>query len=288
MGQVQALAADLALLPLEGRFRLAIVEHAHRLNPDAQNALLKTLEEPPAAVCLILAADDSSTLLPTVVSRCARLRLGPVAAETIAEMLDQAGLADRSRGTALARLSAGRPGAALALAQRPEAVIAQERLARTLLDLLAADRRRRLGSQFDLVADGAVLAAAASGTFDKPQSADDGEGVASPGRQRAQRRGAERSVARRPSPGERRTAVAQVVGVWRDVARDLALASRGGRRELRRHDLLDELTHAGGTVEADDVARFLARLDATGRALDGYANPELALDALLLDWPRAR
>lgn len=290
VGQVQALAAELALLPLEGRFRLAIVEHAHRLNPDAQNALLKTLEEPPAAVCLILAADDSATLLPTVVSRCARLRLGPVAQETIAELVDQAGLADRSRGAALARLSGGRPGAALALAQRPEAVIAQERLARTLLDLLAADRRRRLGSQSDLVADGALLSAAASETFDDSQATDDGAGeAATTGRQRATRKsGAERPAARRPSPAERRTAVAQVVGVWRDVARDLAVAARGGRRELRQHDLIDELARSGGTVEADDVARFLVRLDATGRALDGYANPELALDALLLDWPRAR
>jgi DNA polymerase III delta' subunit len=288
VGQVQALAGELALLPLEGRFRIAIVEHAHRLNPDAQNALLKTLEEPPAAVCLILAADDASTLLPTVVSRCARLRLGPVAAETIAEMLDEAGLADRSRGTALARMSGGRPGAALALARRPEAVIAQERLARTLLDLLTADRRRRLSSQADLVADGAVLAAAASGRIDESQATDESEQAPVPARQRTSRLAADRSAARRPSPAERRTAVAEVVGVWRDVARDLAVSARGGRRELRQHDLLDELGHVGATVDPDDVARFLARLDATGRALDAYANPELALDALLLDWPHAQ
>ena len=52
-GQVQQLSADLALLPLEGRFRIAIIEKAHRLNEDAQNALLKTLEEPPAAVVIV-------------------------------------------------------------------------------------------------------------------------------------------------------------------------------------------------------------------------------------------
>jgi DNA polymerase III subunit delta' len=135
VGQVQALAGELALLPLEGRFRVAIVEHANRLNPDAQNALLKTLEEPPARVCIILAVDELSALLPTVVSRCARLRLSPVATETVAEMLDEAGLADRLTGSALARLSGGRPGVAMALARRPEAVMAQERVSRTLLDI---------------------------------------------------------------------------------------------------------------------------------------------------------
>jgi len=287
VGQVQALAVELALLPLEGRFRVAIVEQAHRLNPDAQNALLKTLEEPPARVCLVLAADDAAALLPTVMSRCARLRLGPVAADTIAEMLDSAGLADRVTGSSLARLSAGRPGAAIALARHPDAVAAQARLTRTLLDLLAADRRTRLASQSDLIADGAVLAAAAAGAMDGVESDDE----ASEARPRRSGRGSSSSggsSARRPSPAERRAAVTVVVMIWRDVARDLAVAARGGTRELRQHDLLDDLTRAGALVKADEVVRFLGRLEAVSRAVDAYANPELALDALLLEWPRAR
>ena len=58
IGQVQALVTDLALLPMEGRVRVAIIEAAHRLNPDAQNALLKTLEEPVGEACIVLCADD--------------------------------------------------------------------------------------------------------------------------------------------------------------------------------------------------------------------------------------
>jgi DNA polymerase-3 subunit delta' len=293
VGQVQALAAELALLPLEGRFRVAVIEHANRLNPDAQNALLKTLEEPPARVCLILAADDTAALLPTVVSRCARLRLGPVATEAIVELLGETGLADSVQGSALARLSGGRPGVAIALARRPEAEQAQARLSRTLLDLLVADRRRRLGSQSDLISDGAVLAAAAAGTI---EDLDAGAEVATKPRRTTRASGAkaggrtagERSSARRPSPAERRSAVTHIVLVWRDVARDLAVAARGGTRELRQHDMLDDLTRAGALVDADAVVRFLARLEAVARALDAYANPELALDALLLEWPRAR
>jgi len=287
VAQVQGLASELALLPLEGRFRVAIVEQADRLNLDAQNALLKTLEEPPARVCLVLAADDSTALLPTVVSRCARLRLGPVAPDTIAEMLDAAGLADRSTGSALARLSAGRPGAAIALARHPDAVLAQARLTRTLLDLLAADHRKRLASQADLIADGAVLAAAAAGTVDDIDASDDGA-EAPPRRAGRATSARSASAARRPSPAERRAAVTVVIAVWRDVARDLAVAARGGSRELRQHDLLDDLAREGALVSADDVVRFLERLDSASRAVDAYANPELALDALLVDWPRAR
>lgn len=278
IGQVQQLAADLALLPLEGRFRIGIVEKAHRLNDDAQNALLKTLEEPPARVVLILAADDAARLLPTVISRCTRVRLGPVAPDELSAILAGRGVADAARGAALARLTGGRPGAALALAANSEAVIAQGRLARTLLDLLSASRRRRLTAQAELIEDGAALAAAASGAA-LDNSGEEPERPAPKSRAKSGR------GSRRASPAERRAAVTQVLAVWRDVARDLAIAARGGRRELRQHDLLDELASAGDRVDAAQVARFAQRVDDVSRAVDAYANPELALDALLLEWP---
>jgi hypothetical protein len=154
-----------------------------------------------------------------------------------------------------------------------------------LLDLLSADRRRRLQMQADLIADGAVLAAATTGAADDVESDDDAP-VLAPRRGRSS--AAAGTSARRPSPAERRGAVIAVVAVWKDVCRDVAVAARGGRRELTRIDLLDDLVRAGATVDADAAARFLVRLDAATRALDAYANPELTLDALLIGWPRAR
>jgi hypothetical protein len=82
--------------------------------------------------------------------------------------------------------------------------------------------------------------------------------------------------------------VASVVAVWRDVARDLAVAARGGKAELHQMDLLDDLISYGAATESAALAQFLGRLDAAARAVDAYANPELALDALLLAWPRSR
>jgi DNA polymerase-3 subunit delta' len=269
VGQVQALATELALLPLEGRYRVAIVERAQRLNLDAQHALLKTLEEPPPAVVIVLAADDAAPLLPTVISRCARVRLGPVSVETIAGMLTDAGLADAARGALLGRLAGGRPGLALALSDQPDAVLSQARLARMLIDLLDASRRQRLQAAQGLLDEGALLAAAGTGA-----PADD--------------RGSAARGDRRASPAERRAAAAQIMSAWRLVARDVALAARGGRRELQQRDLLDELTAAAARVEPGSMTRFLGRLEAGIRAVDGYANPELALDVLLLAWPSAR
>jgi DNA polymerase-3 subunit delta' len=282
IGQIQSLASELALLPLEGRFRIGIIEKAHRLNEDAQNALLKTLEEPPAATVLILAADDSAKLLPTVLSRSTRVRLGPVAVEVIAQLVADSGVGDAMRGAALARLTGGRPGAALAMASSSDAVVAQGRLARLLIDLLSADRRRRLSAQSELIEDGAMLAAAGAGALAADGSDAAADTSAPKGRARAG------GSARRVSPAERRSAVTQVLGVWRYVARDLAVAARGGRRELLQHELLDELADAAARLDAATIARFMARLDSVTRALDSYANPELALDVLLLEWPRTK
>ncbi|CAN5569623.1 DNA polymerase III subunit delta' [soil metagenome] len=271
LGQVQALTAELALMPAEGRFRLAIIEQAHRLNQDAQNALLKTLEEPHPKVVLILAADESASLLPTVVSRCARLRLGPVAAEVITDMLAEAEVADASRGARLARLAGGCPGRALAIAAQPEVLVAQDRLARRLLALLGGDRRERLAALDELLEDAAGLVLT-------------DEAAETPAERPARR---SRAASSRAAPAERRLAAAQLLSIWRDVTRDLALAAHGAVSELRLRELADDMLDAGSTVSGPALAQFLARLDDAGRAVDAYANPELVLDVLLLKWPRS-
>ncbi len=138
------LVGELVLMPLEGGARVAIVEAAHRMNEDAQAALLKTLEEPPAGVTIVLCADEEDRLLPTVRSRCARLRLGPVGVRDIESILAEHGVADAPLAARLARIAAGRPGVAIAYARAPEAVRARGELTRTLLDLLAAGPARRL------------------------------------------------------------------------------------------------------------------------------------------------
>ena len=89
------------------------------MNEDAQNILLKTLEEPPAAVTLILAADEDDQLLPTVRSRAARIRLGPVPAREIEALLVETAGVDAAQAARIARLAGGRPGLAMAYARLP-------------------------------------------------------------------------------------------------------------------------------------------------------------------------
>jgi DNA polymerase III subunit delta' len=76
-----------AYRPFEGRRRVVIIDEADALVPQAQNALLKTLEEPPSASVFVLVSSMADSLLPTVRSRCPRLRFGPLSAGEVAEVL---------------------------------------------------------------------------------------------------------------------------------------------------------------------------------------------------------
>jgi DNA polymerase-3 subunit delta' len=84
------------------------------MNVEAQNALLKTLEEPPGAAILILVASRPHLLLPTVRSRCLALGFAPLRVEELAALLVRRGL-DRREATTRAALAEGRPGRALGL-----------------------------------------------------------------------------------------------------------------------------------------------------------------------------
>jgi DNA polymerase III delta' subunit len=170
-GTVRRLASDLVLLPVEGGARVAIVERADRLTDDAQTALLKTLEEPPAGVTIILCADDEDRLLPTVRSRSARIRLGPVATREIEAILAEGGVAEPPLAARLARIAGGRPGAARTLARAPDALAARDEILRILLDLVAEGAAPRLAAVRELTARATDHAKA----IDRVASATEGE-----------------------------------------------------------------------------------------------------------------
>ncbi len=281
-GTIRHLIGELALLPVEGGARVAVIEQAQRMNEDAQNALLKTLEEPPAGVTIVLCADDEDRLLPTVRSRCARVRLGPVSRREIEALLVERGVADPPTAARLARLATGRPGLAFAYALAPEAVQVREELARSLLDLLAARRSGRLAAIRQLLARVSELVAALDHALGGEPTA-----VPAVGSDVPDAADAPEAPGRRTTAAERRRSALALLDVWRDLARDLAVVARGARSGLRDPGLLDDLEAAAGGVDPTAAAAFLARLERTAGLIEANANPELALDVLVLAWPDA-
>jgi DNA polymerase-3 subunit delta' len=85
--QVRTLERELSYRAFSGRKKIAIIDPAPLMNFSAQNALLKTLEEPPAGSLLILISTSAGGLLPTLLSRCLRLSFGPLPASAVADYL---------------------------------------------------------------------------------------------------------------------------------------------------------------------------------------------------------
>ncbi len=98
-----------------GGQRVVIIERAEKMNPAAQNALLKTLEEPLAGTVFLLLSESPELLLPTIVSRCRALKLHPWPDETVLAVLKNHGVAEEMAKRAL-HVSGGSIGQALAIA----------------------------------------------------------------------------------------------------------------------------------------------------------------------------
>ncbi len=138
--QARELTRWLGLRPLMASRKVAIIDGAECLNEHGQNALLKTLEEPPGAAVLLLVATRVSLLLPTVRSRCQQVRLDPLPSSAIERLLLDRGI-PAERVAVLAARAGGSPGRALSLVDDPDAAVRTlllERLAR-LPELTAAD-----------------------------------------------------------------------------------------------------------------------------------------------------
>jgi DNA polymerase III subunit delta' len=105
-----------SLPPYEGKFKTFIIDDADLMSVEASNCLLKTLEEPPRHVVIVLLTSSEKALLPTVISRCQRFELKPVSiSETEARLSQKDGIAPE-KVQLLARLSGGCLGWALSAA----------------------------------------------------------------------------------------------------------------------------------------------------------------------------
>jgi DNA polymerase III subunit delta' len=141
--QVRGLQERLSLHALEGHRKLALVASAERMNDAAQNAFLKTLEEPPPHTTLVLIASAEDRLLPTIRSRCARIQFAPLPRALVAQQVAQAKGLDAAQAEVIAAMSEG----SLARASRfePEALARREALVRRFEGLGPEDVRGWLG-----------------------------------------------------------------------------------------------------------------------------------------------
>jgi DNA polymerase III subunit delta' len=163
--QVRDVIESAAYRPFEGRRRVVIIDRADGLVASAQNALLKTLEEPPSLSIFILVTARPDTLLATVLSRCPRLRFLPLSSEEVAKALMQRGHDERA-ARAVAASADGSLGRALDITAS-DLVEARAVAQQVLADAAGRDDpRRRIDGAKDLLSN-----TGAGGAIDRQQVA---------------------------------------------------------------------------------------------------------------------
>jgi DNA polymerase III subunit delta' len=269
----QSVVAAAAHTPFEARWRVFVLERADTMIDEAANRLLKTLEEPPSYVVLLLLTDRPSQVLPTIASRCQPVRFDALGAEAVAQRLQSGGVAPEA-ALACARLSLGDGARALALgigdgpAMRAHAEafarapLAGNAASRPWDALLRTSRRRGRAAR------------------DEVESALAEELEYLPKKEHRKR---ETEFADRARRAERRAATAavdqalQLVGLW---YRDLACVSAGAPELVHHSDRLAELEADAGGRDGVRLREAVELVDDTRARLALNVAEELAFEAL--------
>jgi DNA polymerase-3 subunit delta' len=265
--------------PFEGRRKVFVIEEAERMNPEAQNALLKTLEEPQPDTVFILISDRPEELLDTVRSRCRTIHLEPVPETRIVELLTAEG-ASPAEALLAARLSDGDIEMARAFAFDEDT---RERR-RLWLSI-----PRRLASPLDALDAAAEIAAEAKEAVkvhERGQKAEIEELADAMGEGRGT--ATVRNALLKRHKRELRRLEEQVLGAslytLASFYRDVLALRRGGTEAVANTDVLDEL-QGWADADASDSAilRAVETCVATRTSLTTNANPALVIEAALVE-----
>jgi DNA polymerase-3 subunit delta' len=139
-----------SLRPVEARWRVVIVDDVETMQEPAQEAFLKTLEEPPSYVVILMLCTDAELLLPTLLSRCAVVSMVPPVDTTVRQALRDAG-ADPGAADRIAVASRGRVGLALR-------ALADDALTETLTEHVSAARNWVAGDEYGRMVEAFRLA----------------------------------------------------------------------------------------------------------------------------------
>jgi DNA polymerase-3 subunit delta' len=257
-----------AYKPFEGGKRVFVIEAAEAMRDESQNALLKTLEEPPGFVHLILLSSEGEGLLETVASRCQPIEFAPLPAEVLeAELAEEGASPDEA---AAARLAAGDvERARLLLSERGHELRAEaERCVTAALEGECAgapwkallDRAQAAGTDAEEAAREALEEESQAGM--KRSAKEIGDGAKRAGRRR-------------------RTEILalgfELCATW---LRDLAAVASGAEEVAFNRDRLEQLRSQAAGLDPAKARQGAELVQETRRSLDLNVSEELALEAL--------
>ncbi len=269
-----------AYRPFEGGKRVFVVEAAEAMRDESQNALLKTLEEPPGFVHLILLSSEPEALLETIASRCQPVDFAPLSPEVLEAEL----AADGPQTSAMQTFAA----------HRPEEVAAAARLAAGDLErarLLLGERGRELRAEAEhclaAALEGELASAPWKRILDRAEAAgEEAEAVTREALEEEAKAGLKRTArdvadeAKRAARRRRTETLDLALELCADWLRDLAAVAAGAEEVAFNRDRLDLLRTQAAGLDPAAARRAAEAVQATRRSLDLNVSEELALEAL--------
>jgi len=260
--------------PFESTRRVFVLERAHTMNDTAANRLLKTLEEPPAYVVLILLTDRPGELLDTIRSRCQAVRFDPPPEAELADAIVARSGVGRDVATACARLALGDATLARSLADGDGALL------RTAAESLARHALAGAGGAppWRVMADAAAARGKAAAAAYEREVAETAEQLEERDRKRLERDAKE--DAKRVLRRERTVALdvgLRLCGLW---FRDVAAVALGATDAVHHADRLDALREDAGRTDPHRALRCVDLVDGVRRSFAVNATEDLQLDAL--------
>jgi DNA polymerase III subunit delta' len=278
----EAVIPEASRSTFEGRWKVFIIEEADRMNPAAQNALLKTLEEPLPDTVFVLVSGEEEELLDTIRSRCRIVRLEPVPELRIVELLRAEG-AEEERALLAARLTDGD------LARARKLALDEAAAERRVLWLSIRDRLFSPVEALDAAAE--VLDEAKAGgkrleTYQKKEVVELAEATGE-----VRGTAAARNALAKRHKREIRRLEEEVLGdalqTLASFYRDVLAFRRGGTEWVVNIDLLDKVDRwAGSPVSDAALVAAVERCIDTRGALPLNANQALAMEAAFVELTR--
>lgn len=278
IGQTRDPIEDVSLAPIRAKTKVYIIDQADRLRADSANALLKTLEEPPAGVTFILLGTSAETILPTIVSRCQCVPFRMVAPADAARAVAQATGATEPR-CRMAVAVAGSPARAIAFLKSAERQEARRTMLRSLDALPHAD-------ELDILRAAKELIMAVKAPLAEVKSTQ--EAVLSQNADYLSR-GALKQLEdrqKRELNARERSGMMEVLASARSLMRDvlLTLEDAGG---IVNEDARETVGRLAAATTVPGAVRAIRAVTAAERTIARNITPQLALEVMLLDIRKA-
>jgi len=274
--QITEIIHDTHLAPVEGTHKIYIVQDADRFNDASANAFLKTLEEPPDDVIIILMTHSFDAVLPTIASRCQVVRFRRIPADESAALL----VAETGADTDRARFALAAAGGVMVSARdflaSPPRQAARALILRTLKDLRFADDLDVLNAAKELL----TAVKAPLEELEARQAVEVSERADYLGRGAAKKL-AERH--KRELTAREREGVREILNVAESWLRDCLVMSQGEADLVVNVDAADSMAEVAAVLAPSSAVTALAAVNEARRRISYNVSPQLAVEAMLFE-----